>query len=133
MQGGIATREHLNHLGLMILKASISVHCEMGPGLLESIYQHCMIKELRLRGVAVDQNVPVPLSYKGEMLNKDYVIDLLVENEIVIELKAVDGILPVHEAQLLSYLKLANKRLGYLINFNVPLIKEGFHRFVNGF
>ena len=133
MLEGTSTREHLNHLGLKILKASIDVHSEMGPGLLESIYQHCMIKELRLRGVAVDQNVPVPLSYKGEVLNKEYVIDLLVENEIVIELKAVDGILPVHEAQLLSYLKLANKRLGYLINFNVPLIKEGFHRYVNGF
>jgi len=120
----------LNHLGLKILKASIDVHSEMGPGLLESIYQHCMIKELRLRGVAVDQNVPVPLSYKGEVLNKEYVIDLLVENEIVIELKAVDGILPVHEAQLLSYLKLANKRLGYLINFNVPLLKKGIKRFL---
>ena len=77
--------------------------------------------------------MPVPLVYKGIQLNKDYVIDLLVENEIVIELKAVEGLLPVHQAQLISYLKLANKRLGFLINFNVPLMKQGFRRFVNGF
>ena len=77
--------------------------------------------------------VPVPLYYKGEMLNKDYIIDILVEDEIILELKSVDGILPVHEAQLISYLKISNKRLGFLINFNVPLLKQGFKRFVNNF
>ena len=77
--------------------------------------------------------MPVPLVYKGIQLNKDYVIDLLVENEIAVELKAVEGLLPVYQAQLISYLKLANKRLGFLINFNVPLMKQGFRRFVNGF
>jgi GxxExxY protein len=105
----------------------------MGPGLLESVYQHCMIKELQMRKVIVEQSVPIRLMYKGESLDKDYVIDLLVQEEIVIELKSVDGLLPIHEAQLLSYMKLANKQLGYLINFNVPLIKQGFKRFVNGF
>jgi len=133
MEDLVQRREQLNALGLIILKASISVHQEMGPGLLESIYQQCMVKELINRGASVAQNVPAPLYYKGEPLNKDYVIDLLVDNEIIIELKAVDELLPIHEAQLLSYLKLANKKLGYLINFNVPLIKQGFHRFVNGF
>jgi len=75
--------------------------------------------------------VPVPLHYRGEALNKDYVIDILVENEIVLELKAIENILPVHEAQVISYLKLADKRLGLLINFNVPLLKHGFKRYVH--
>lgn len=128
-----ARRENLNKLSYIILGAAITVHKEMGPGLLESIYQHCMTQELRARGISIGQSVPVPLCYKGEPVNKDYVIDLLVENEIIVELKAVEGILPVHEAQIISYLKLANKTLGFLINFNVPVIKTGFKRYVNGF
>jgi GxxExxY protein len=103
----------------------------MGPGLLEAVYQHCMIKELRSRDIFVSMMVPVPLHYKGEPLNKDYFIDILVEDEIILELKATEGIPPVHEAQIISYLKLANKRLGFLINFNVPLLKQGFKRYVN--
>jgi GxxExxY protein len=103
----------------------------MGPGLLESVYQHCMVADLRERKLNVDVSVPVSLIYKGKYLNKDYVIDLLVEKEIFIELKAVEGILPIHEAQVISYLKLANKKVGLLINFNVPLLKQGFKRFVN--
>jgi len=77
--------------------------------------------------------VPVSLKYKGASINKDYIIDMLVENEIILELKAVDGLLPVHDAQIITYLKLANKRLGFLINFNVTLLKYGFRRFVNNF
>jgi GxxExxY protein len=126
-------KARLNLLSAVILDAAIAVHREMGPGLLESVYQHCLIKELRSRGIMVNTMVPVPLYYKGEMLNKDYVIDILVEDEIILELKSIEGILPVHEAQLISYLKLANKRLGFLINFNVPLLKQGFKRFVNNF
>ena len=128
-----AKRDNLNKLSYIILGAALTVHKEMGPGLLESIYQLCMVKELRSRGIRIGQSVHVPLCYKGEPLDKDYVIDLLVENEIIVELKAIDGILPVHEAQILSYLKLANKKLGFLINFNVPVIKTGFKRYVNGF
>ncbi len=128
-----AKRQYLNGISNIVLGAAISVHKELGPGLLEGVYQHCMAKELRTRVISISQSVPVPLCYKGEHLNKDYIIDLLVENEIIIELKAVEGILPVHEAQILSYLKLANKRLGFLINFNVPVMKAGFKRFVNGF
>jgi GxxExxY protein len=90
-------------------------------------------QELHIRGVNHSRLVPVPLIYKGYVLNKDYVIDLLIEDSIVIELKAVEGILPVHEAQIISYLKLSKKRLGFPINFNVPLLKEGFRRFVNNF
>lgn len=127
------TQEELNDFSKTILDASISVHKEMGPGLLEAVYQQCLVKELIMRDIKVNTMVPVPLQYKGHLLNKDYVIDMLVADEIIIELKAVETILPVHEAQIISYLKLANKRLGFLINFNVPLLKNGFKRFVNNF
>lgn len=133
MERILPTTETLNQLSAIILDAAIAVHKEMGPGLLEAVYQHCMVKELRNRGIFVSMMVSVPLHYKGEPLNKDYVIDILVEDEIVLELKAIEGIMPVHEAQIISYLKLANKRLGFLINFNVPLLKHGFKRFVNKF
>lgn len=126
-------QEELNNLSKVILDASISVHKEMGPGLLEAVYQQCLVRELLIRDVKVSTMVPVPLQYKGHMLNKDYYIDILVEDEVILELKAVEGILPVHEAQIISYLNLANKRLGFLINFNVPLLKNGFKRFVNNF
>jgi len=127
------TQEELNDVSRTILDASISVHKEMGPGLLEAVYQQCLVKELIMRNIKVNTTVPVPLQYKGHLLNKDYFIDILVADEIILELKAVEGVLPVHEAQIISYLKLANKRLGFLINFNVPLLKNGFKRFVNNF
>ena len=123
----------LNQISSVVLQAAITVHREMGPGLLESVYQHCLIKELKERQVKVDTMVPVQLYYKGAPLNKDYVIDVLVENEIILELKSIEKLLPIHQAQIISYLKLANKRLGFLINFNVPLLKSGFKRFVNNF
>ncbi len=109
------------------------VHKEMGPGLLESVYQKCMVRELRLREIQIETMVMIPLIYKGYILDKEYIIDILVEGEIILELKSVESMTVVHEAQIISYLKLANKRLGFLINFNVPLIKQGFRRFVNGF
>ena len=127
------TREELNEYSAIILDASIAVHKEMGPGLLEAVYQQCLVKELTLRDINVHTMVPVALQYKGHLLNKEFVLDILVEDEIILELKAVESILPVHEAQLISYLKLADKRLGFLINFNVPLLKDGFKRFVNHF
>jgi GxxExxY protein len=123
--------EELNNLSSIVLTSAISVHKEMGPGLLEGIYQYCMMDELMSRGLFVQKSVIVPLHYKSKPLNKDYIIDILVENEIILELKSVEGLLKVHEAQLISYLKLADKRLGFLINFNVPLLKDGFKRFVN--
>lgn len=125
------TTDDLNDLSGIILDASIRVHKEMGPGLLESVYQQCLVKEFALRGVHVQTMVAIALTYRGFTLDKDYVIDILVENEVIIELKAVEFLLPVHEAQIISYLKLADKRLGCLINFNVPLLKDGFKRFVN--
>jgi GxxExxY protein len=123
--------EHLNHFTSAILDSAIRVHKEMGPGLLESVYHHCMFNELSRRKIAVESMVAVPLLYRGQDLNKNYVIDLLVEKEIIVELKAVEELLPVHDAQVISYLKLAKKRIGLLVNFNVPLLKYGFKRFVN--
>ncbi|MFN2394964.1 MAG: GxxExxY protein [Bacteroidales bacterium] len=126
-------REKYNNLGKEILDASIHVHKEMGPGLLESVYHQCLFNELTYRDIICKSEVFLPLYYKGKKLDKTFKIDLLVEGEIIIELKAVEALLPVHEAQIISYLKLANKKLGYLINFNTPLLKDGFKRFVNNF
>jgi GxxExxY protein len=127
------TREELNALSSEILDACIYVHREMGPGLLESIYVLCLLDEFTRRSIRATCEVPIALSYRGTSLSKEFRIDVLVEDEIVLEVKSVDTLLPVHEAQIISYLKLAKKRLGFLINFNVPVMKEGFRRFVNGF
>ncbi|MCK4344755.1 MAG: GxxExxY protein [Bacteroidales bacterium] len=126
-------KEEFNTISKEILDAAITVHKEMGPGLLESVYEYCLAEELYLRKLKIRNQVPVPLFYKGKELKKDFRIDILVEDEIIIEIKAVDFILPVHEAQIISYLKLSEKKLGFLINFNVPLMKQGFRRFVNDF
>lgn len=126
-------KSRYEELSRIILESSIAVHREMGPGLLESVYVECLVKELSNRGAHVETNVSVPLRYKGEFLSKTYAMDILVEKEIVLELKSVEILLAVHEAQIISYLKLASKKMGFLINFNVPLVKNGFKRFVNGF
>ncbi len=104
----------------------------LGPGLLESTYEGCLAHELARRGLSVERQKPQPVRYKGLDLELGYRIDLLVEDCVIIELKAVDQLLPVHRAQVLTYLKLSGKTLGFLINFNVPLIKEGLRRIVNG-
>jgi len=126
-------REQLNKLSKIILDSSIEVHRNLGPGLLESVYEVCLCKELILRNINLQRQVSLPVEYKNEKLDADFRIDVLVENEIIIELKAVEFLLPVHEAQLLTYLKLADKRLGFLINFNVPKLVNGFKRMVNNF
>lgn len=122
---------YLNTITAKILDASIDVHKNLGPGLLESVYEHCLYRELQNRGLNVKQQVYLPVIYKGEDIDLNFRMDLLVEDEIVIELKSVETILPIHEAQILTYLKLADKKLGLLINFNVPLLKNGFKRFIN--
>jgi GxxExxY protein len=122
---------YLNTITAKILDACIEVHKNLGPGLLESVYEYCLHKELESRGIKVKQQVYLPVVYKGEEIELNFRIDLLVEDEIVIELKSVETILPIHEAQILTYLKLADKKLGLLINFNVPLLKNGFKRFIN--
>lgn len=126
-------KQQYNQLSKQILDASIFVHKEMEPGLLKSVYEICLAKELHIRGIKTQRQVFLPLYYRGEVLNKDFRIDLLVEDDIIIEIKASEILLPVHHAQIISYLKLADKRLGFLINFNVPLLKNGFKRFVNNF
>lgn len=105
----------------------------MGPGLLESVYEMCLMKEFELRGIKAQSQVRIPLVYKGFELLKEFKIDILVEDEIILELKSAEVILPVHTAQTISYLKLTDKRLGFLINFNVSLIKQGIHRYVNDY
>ena len=127
------TKERFNSLSGQVLNACVTVHKELGPGLLESIYDLCLQNEMRHNGIAIESQVSIPLTYRGEVLPKDFRIDILVEGEIIVEVKAVERILPVHQAQLISYLKLANKRLGLLVNFNVAVMKDGFQRFVNKF
>ena len=127
------TKKELNELSSIIVDSAFNVHKEMGAGLLESIYELCLINELKSRRIDVKSQSSIPLLYKGVNLSKKFRIDILVENEIIIEIKAVEAILPVHKAQIISYLKLADKRLGFLINFNVPLIKQGIQRIVNNF
>ena len=124
--------EHLNKLSETIIGAAIEVHKFLGPGLLESVYEICLIEELEQRGLTVQQQVRLPLYYKGQLTNKFFVIDLLIENEVILELKAVDRLLPVHEHQLMTYLKLTQMNLGLLINFNVPRLVDGIKRRVNG-
>ena len=121
-----------NRLGTKIIDAAMQVHRELGPGLLESVYEVCLIEELKNKGLKVESQVKLPLVYKGKELNKDFIIDLLVEDKIVIELKSVEDLLPVHEVQLVTYLKLSGMKLGYLINFNVSLLKFGIRRRING-
>jgi GxxExxY protein len=116
-----------------IVDACIAVHRIMGPGLLESVYEKCLMKEFELRGIKAINQATVPLVYKGYELSKEFKIDILVENEIILELKSVEAMLPVFEAQLISYLRLNNKKLGFLINFNVPLVKSGIKRYVNNY
>ena len=117
----------------IILDACITVHKIMGPGLLESIYEQCKMKEFELRMVKAKNQVPISLIYKTHELSRELKIDILVENEIILELKSSEIMHPVYEAQIISYLKLTNKKLGFLINFNVPVLKDGFKRYVNNF
>ncbi|NJL55562.1 GxxExxY protein [bacterium] len=110
----------------------MAVHRELGPGLLESAYETCLKYELKQAGLAVESQVPQPVSYKGMALECGYRLDVLVEDLVIVELKAVEALLPIHDAQLLTYLRLRNLWLGLLINFNVPILKHGIKRLVNG-
>jgi GxxExxY protein len=127
------TRERYNELAAEIVDACFHVHKELGPGLLESAYEYSLLKEFELRNIITQSQVPVKLFYKGYDTGKHYIIDILLENEIIVEIKCCDTLHPVYSAQIISYLKLAQKKLGFLVNFHVPLIKEGIKRFVNDF
>jgi GxxExxY protein len=111
-----------------IIAAAIEVHRHLGPGLLESAYEECLCHELHLMGLNFRRQVPLPVIYKGLPLDCRYQIDLIVQDEVVVELKAIERILPIHQAQLLTYLRLADKSVGLLINFNVPVLTQGITR-----
>jgi GxxExxY protein len=125
--GDTETRSKLLHEELTekIIGAAIEIHRALGPGLLESAYEECLCRELNLRGLAFQRQVPLPVEYKGVKLDCGYRIDLVVEEAVVLELKCVEHTLPVHEAQLLTYLKLTGKRVGIIINFNVATLVRG--------
>lgn len=125
--------DRLNKLSNIVIGAAIEVHKTLGPGLLESVYEECLKTELQSKGVQVECQVSLPLIYKGMVTSKEFRLDMLVEDELIIELKAVDEIKEVHEFQLLTYLKLTNKGMGLLVNFNVPLLKDGIRRKINGY
>ena len=120
-----------NQLSNVIIGAAIAVHRELGPGLLESAYEACLAYELARQGVRVDRQVSQPVTYKGVQLDCGYRLDLLIEDLVIVELKTVETLKPIHTAQLLTYLKLKQRWLGLLINFNVPVLKYGVKRIVN--
>jgi GxxExxY protein len=122
------TIEELNIIADRVVDAIFSVHRTMGPGFNESIYESCLKEEFNLRGINYQSQMEIPVTYKGKKLDKFFKLDILAEDEIIVELKSVSELLPVHKAQLLSYLKLTGKRIGYVANFNVALMKEGIRR-----
>ena len=126
-------KDRLDQITRRIIGAAIEVHNKLGPGLLESAYQACLAFELRESGFNVEEQKPLPVIYKNVKLDCGYRIDLLVENEIVIEIKAAEQLTPIHEAQLLSYLRLSGKRVGLLISFHVRVLKNGLKRIVHEF
>ncbi|MCK4865914.1 MAG: GxxExxY protein [Gammaproteobacteria bacterium] len=121
-----------NDVSKLVIGAAIDVHRTMGPGLLESVYQECLKHELGIRNITYESEVQIKAEYKGLMFDSAYRMDLVVSDTVVLELKVVEHLLPVHEAQLLSYLRLTGKKLGLLINFNTPILKSGIKRVVNG-
>lgn len=121
-----------NEIGERILDCAFRVHRALGPGLLESAYEACLAHELGKAGLEHRRQVVLPLTYDGIEIETGYRFDLLVANLVVIEVKAVEALAPVHRAQLLSYLRLGGFRLGYVLNFNVPLMRDGIHRLANG-
>lgn len=121
----------LNEISGRIIAAAFKVHTAVGPGVLESVYQTCLAHELRKTGLAVQVQVALPVVYDGIPMDSGYRIDLLVENTVVVELKCVDALGPIHKAQLLTYLRLANKQLGLLLNFNVVHMRHGIKRVLN--
>jgi GxxExxY protein len=126
-------KQEMEYYAKQIVNSAYLIHKELGPGLLESVYQYCMMEELKLNGVKAEQEVSIPLYYRNKKLEKEFRIDILVQSEIIIEIKAVENLLPVHAAQLISYMKLSDKQLGFLINFNVTTFKEGIRRYVNNY
>lgn len=131
-RGAEDTESSFRHKTHDIVGAAIEVHRRLGPGLLESAYQRCLAKELSLRGIRYQEQVPLPVEYRGLQLDCGYRLDLIVDQSVIVEVKAVAKVLPVHRAQVLTYLKLTSLRLGLLINFNVEMLRSGLYRIING-
>ena len=127
------TKDFLDELSHKVIGACIEVHRLLGPGLLEAVYVECLAAELAEQGIEVQREVVVPIRYKGKELSKPLRLDLLVENCLIVEAKSVDALLPVHSAQLLTYLRMTEQKLGLLLNFNVEAMRQGVKRIVNGF
>ena len=123
---------HVNKITEQIIGAAIEVHMALGPGLLESAYEACLCQELSMRNLPFKRQLPLPVAYKGLQLDCGYRLDLLVADQVVVEIKSVERLLPIHEAQLLTYLKLGGWKAGLLINFNEPVLKKGIRRRVLG-
>jgi len=128
MDGGMEDLDELDGVGRQVVDAAFKVHLALGPGLLESVYEACLFHELTKRGLRVQRQLELPIHYDNLVLESGLRLDLLVEDSVIVELKAVEKMIPVYQAQLLSHLKLAGKRLGFLINFHTPLIKDGIKR-----
>jgi GxxExxY protein len=129
-QGHQEVSASVDDVARTIVDAGLQVHKALGPGLLESAYEHCLAHELFTRGVAFERQVPLPIAYKGTRLDAGYRIDLLVEGVVVVEIKAVEALSRLHEAQVLTYLRLSGRRIGLLMNFNVAILKHGLRRLV---
>jgi GxxExxY protein len=127
----MADSKFIERVATQVVDSCVRIHRELGPGLLESTYQACVVYELRSRNLEVNSEIELPVVYGGLKIEAGYRIDMLVGNCVVIENKSVSTLLPVHEAQLLTYLKLSGYRLGFLLNWNIPLIKDGIKRMVN--
>jgi GxxExxY protein len=123
----------LNKITEVIIGAAMNVHRALGPGLLESAYEACVLHELAQAGLKVVQQKPLPVVYRGVTLDCGYRMDMMVEDEVIVEIKSIEKLLPIHKAQLMSYLKLAGCNVGLLINFNVEVLKHGIQRVVNDF
>lgn len=128
----LSSEREYNQLTEIIIKCCIEVHRELGPGLMKSVYENCVSELMMENGLFVQRKLIIPVVFRGKVLNQDFIIDALVNEEVVLEYKIVEAILPVHESQLLTYLKLSKRKIGLLINFNVPLLKDGIRRKTNG-
>ncbi len=129
-EGLAAVSGDLNRIGKAAMDAAFTVHSALGPGLLESVYETCLLEELRAAGLAVERQVAIPVRYREARLDVGFRLDLLVERSVIFEIKAIDALASIHTAQVLTYLKFSNLRLGYLVNFNVTRLKDGLRRIV---
>jgi len=128
--GTEAVPADVNIVGRAVMDAAFAVHRELGPGLLESVYEHCLAHDLLRSGLSVERQIGVPVSYQGERLDVGFRLDLLVERKVVVEIKAIDALASIHTAQVLTYLRFSQVRLGFFINFNSVRLKDGFRRLV---